>query len=230
MRLLIAMVLSLMLMTRPAYAIFGDGGAGYAQLPYIIKILAENIKRYQQLKMMIKTAKDHESYMRLINKGLENSIGLLETLPVKDEKLLADLKTFKQSYNSVLEVYGQIPKSKEAVAQLLHDQTVAESIKMINGFKEYSKEQEENSIKIAIQSRQASPKGAQRMQAETSAQILRSLSQLIRLNTQLLKLQSEALAIENKKAKDGVSEYQSISNDFSSGFKKLNLNIDLHRY
>lgn len=224
------MILSLMLVSSPVYSIFGDGGAGYAQLPYIIKILTENIKRYQQLRMMINNAKDHKNYLKLINSGLENSIGLLQTLPIKDEGLLAELKTFKQSYKSILKVYGQIPKSKESVLQLLHDQTVAESVKMISGFKDYSKKQEENSIKIAIQSRQASPKGAQRMQAETSAQILRSLSQLIRLNTQLLKLQSEALAIENKKGKDGVNEYQKISTDFARGFQNLNLDMSLHKY
>ena len=116
-------VLSLILVTSPAYSIFGDGGAGYSQLPYIIKILTENIKRYQQLKMMINNAKDHKNYLKLINSGLENSIGLLQTLPVKDEELLAELKTFKQSYNSILKFYGQIPKSKESVLQLLHDQT-----------------------------------------------------------------------------------------------------------
>lgn len=214
----------------PSFSIIGDGGAGWAQIPYFIRLISEQVKRYKQLKMMISTVKDQENYLKLINAGLENSIGLLNSLPVKDEKLLADLKSFQQSYDSVTKVYGQIPKSKEAVLHLLHDQTVAESIKMVNGFKRYSLEQEENSMKIAIQSRQASPKGAQRMQAETSAQILRSLSQLIRLNTQLLKLQSESLAMENKQDKDSIHEYQKLSKNFNSGFNNLNLDMTLQRY
>lgn len=179
---------------------------------------------------MIDQAKGQEQYLRLIHSGLENSIGLLNSLPVKDERVLAELKSFKQSYEAILDVYGKIPKSKEAALHLLHDQTVAESIRMANSFKSYSEKQEENSIKIAIQSREASPKGAARMQAEASAQILNSLSQLIRLNTQMLKLQSEQLALQNKLGKDNVAGYQRINNDLGSGFKNFKPEMNLARF
>ena len=59
------------------------------------------------------------------------------------------------------------------------------------------------------------------MQAETSAEILRSLSQLIRLNTQMLKLQSEQIAMTNKSAKDGVVGFQKINQDIGAGFSKF---------
>ena len=213
-----------------APAIIGDGGAGWAQFPYIIKILAENIKRYQQLQMMIKQAKGHEEYLRLINSGLENSIGLLNSLPVRDEGLLAELRDFRSAYENVIDVYGQIPKSKEATLHLLHDQLTAESRRMANSFKKYAHEQEENSITLAVQSRQASPKGAERMQVEASARILRSLSQLIRLNTQILKLQSEQLAMRNKQGKENVASFQKFNRDLGSGFKQFKPEMNLTRF
>ena len=213
-----------------AFALLGDGGAGWAQIPYFVKILGENIKRYRQLKIMIGEAREHRQYLRVIHAGLENSIGLLDSLPIEDEKIMAELVTFKKSLDAVANVYGKIPKSKEALLHTLHDQTVAESLRMITSFKNFTRQQEENSMRISIQGRQASPKGAARMQVESSAQILKSLNQLIRLNTQMLKLQSESLAMNNKTDKDSVHRFQKIDQDLGKGFKNLKLNAKLFRY
>jgi hypothetical protein len=113
---------------------------------------------------------------------------------------------------------------------VIHDQTVAESLKMANEFKEYSTQQERNSEVIAVQARLASPKGAARMQAATSAEILRSLSQLLRLNTQLLKLQSEQLAMNNKKSKEGVANFQRVNGDLGRGFNNFKPDMNLTRF
>jgi len=213
-----------------AFAIIGDGGAGWAQIPYIIKILAENVKRYKQLRLMITQAKDHKQYLRLINSGLENSIGLINSLPIKDEKILAELRTFKKSYDTILDVYGKVPKSKEELLHTLHDQTVAESLRMVNSFKDFARKQDENSIMLNVQSRNASPKGAARMQVEASSNILRSLNQLIKVNGQMLKMQSEILAMTNKNGKDNVIRYQKIDQDLRKGFKNFNFDMKLATY
>jgi len=205
-------------------------GSGWAQVTYLIKILEENVRRYYQLKILIDTTKDQRDYLRFVNAGIDNSLGLLESLPVKDEKVLADIKNFKQAVNKIAELYGSIPKSKEEMMQRLHDQTVAESLRMVNTFKEYSQTQEENSIRIGVDSRTASPKGAMRMQAETSAQILRSLSQLIRLNTQMLKLQSEQFGMQNKLGKESVANFQKVNGDLGKSFNGLNPEMKLIKF
>ncbi|MGE3759120.1 MAG: hypothetical protein AB7H97_15260 [Pseudobdellovibrionaceae bacterium] len=210
-------------------AAFTDG-SGWVSVSYLIKILAENIKHYYQLKNLIETAKDQRDYLRFINAGIDNSMGLLESLPVKDEKILADLKNFKEAVNKISELYGTVPKSKEEAMQRLHDQTVAESLRMVNTFKEFSTTQEENSIRIGIDSRNASPKGAMRMQAETSAQILRSLSQLIRLNTQILKLQSEQFGMQNKMGKESVANFQRVNNDLGRSFNGMSPEMKLIKF
>ena len=183
---IVAMIIFTIFISNNSQAFLGDGGAGWANAVYLAKILEENYRRYQQLKMMIDQAKNQGEYLRLLNQGLENSIGL----PVKDERILDDLGSFQNALSTIEKIYGQIPKSAESATQILHDQTVAESLKMVNASKEYSKLQEENALKISIQTRQASPKGAARMTAETSAQILHTLNQILRINGQILKLQS----------------------------------------
>lgn len=196
----------------------------------LMQILQENIRHYYQLQQMIGQGREADQYLRFINAGIDNSMGLLQSLPIKDEKILADLHDFKFALNKVQGLYGQIPHSPEEALQGLHDQTVAESLRMANDFKEYSVNQEKNADVIAQSARDASPKGAARMQAETSAQILKSLSQLIRLNTQSLKLQSEQLALVNKGAKEGVANYQKVNRDLGSGFSNFKPNLKLVRF
>ncbi len=196
----------------------------------LLQILEENIRHYYQLQQMIQQGRDAGNYLRMINAGLDNSIGLLQSLPIKDEKVLADLRDFRATMGKVQGLYGAVPKSPEEALQTLHDQTVAESLKMANNFKDYSETQEKNSDVIAAQSRDASPKGAARMQAETSAQILKSLAQILRLNTQMLKLQSEQLAINNKASKEGVANFQRVSRDLGSGFSNFDPEMKLTRF
>ncbi len=212
----------------PSFSARADFWGG--DIPLLMQILAQNIKHYYQFQQMIGQAKSTEDYMRLINSGLDNSMGLLKTLPVKDEKILSDLQNFKETVGIIENIYGNIPRSKEQVLQQLNDQTVAESIRMVNSFKQYSQDQEENSVRIAIQSRQASPKGAVRMQAEISAQILGSISQLIRLNTQMLKMQSEQLAMQNKGSKNEVASYMKVNDGLSNGFKNFKLDMILGKF
>ena len=204
-----------------SHAFFGGAVGGMAQIPYLIKILTENYKRYQQLRLMINEAKNNKRYLELLNAGIENSIGLLNSMPIRDEELLSDLKSFQRSINTVTEIYGQIPKSKDAAMQLLHDQTVAESLRMVNDFKRFARAQEENSTLIAAQGRDASPKGAQRMAVESNALILKSMSQMMRLESQNLKLQSEILAMKNQKDKKAVSSFNKVEKSFGSAFKNF---------
>lgn len=221
------MVLSVIL-PLPSFAFFD--GSGWVQVTYLIKILEENYRRFYQLKQIIDLSRNQNDFLRQLNAGLDNSIGILDSMPIKDERVLAELRNFRQSVAKVTALYGAIPQSPEQALQLLHDQSVAESLKMANEFKDYSEVQERNSRIIASQARQASPKGAVRMQAETSAEILQSLSQLIRLNTQMLKLQSEQLALNNKSSKEGVANFQRVNRDLGTGFSRFKPQMNLVRF
>ena len=211
----------LLVLARPASAFLGDGGAGWAQIPYLTKILAENVKRYRQLKAIIETTKGREDYLRMVNAGLENSAGLLNSLPIEDRKILARLKDFREAFEAVQEIYGAVPESDDGGLQRLLDQSVAESFDMAARVTDYARTQEENAAKISIQSRDASPKGAARMNAEINAQILHTLNQLLRINGQMLKLQGEGLGLSNKRGKDSAEHFNHINDDISGELRSL---------
>lgn len=219
------MGLILVCLTSKAHADFWGG-----DLPLLAQILAEEIKSFEQLRMILETGNDQRDLLRALNDGIDNSIGLLGSLPIKDEKILSDLRSFRGAVDKVQSLYGEAPISPMQNVQILQDQTVAESLKMANDFKEYSTIQERNSDAIARDSRQASTKGAVRMQAETSAEILRTLSQLLRLNTQMLKLQSEQVAVQNKTSKDEVTSFQKVNRDIGSGFSNFKPDMSLNRF
>ena len=223
-KIIIAMVLPLFLITQPVHSFWGDGGAGWAQIPYLVKILAENYKRYQQLKHMMDQARRSDNYFRTINQGLDNVTGLLEGLPVQDQGVLRELRDFNRSLKTVADLYGQIPKSPEEALHQLHDKPVAESLQMVNSFKDFSVSQERNSDSLRVQSEVASPKGAARSAAVSNALILKSVNQLIRLQSQSLKLQSETLAMQNRQDKTSVSSYQEVDQSLGAAFKNFQRN------
>jgi hypothetical protein len=198
--------------------------------PYIVKQLYEAYKRYEQLQMMINQGRDGMDYLRFINSGLNDLSGLLSTLPIKDEKLLEELKSFQKATGKVIELYGMIPKSEEAAMQLLHDQTIAESFKMTNSAKEYADTQEANANQAFRMSGQMSPKGAVRLQAATNAQILHTMSQLLKVNGQLLKLQSEQFGVTNKREKDSVSHFNRINSDVKASLASFKGEMALPRF
>jgi hypothetical protein len=210
-----------LLTTQNALAAWGDGGAGWANYAYLIKIYAENVKRFYQLKQMIDQADRHDKYIRVLNEGINNATGLMNALPVKDENILAQLRDFETALRKVEEIYGLIPKSSDSEIHQLHDSTIAESFKLSNTVKEYASRQEMNATNIFIQSSSASPKGAERMNAQASAQILHSLNQLIKLNGQMLKLQSESFAFTNKEGKDSAEGFNKTRGDLERAMKKI---------
>lgn len=218
---IIVMILPFLLIAPPSHGFLGDGGAGWAQIPYLIKILTENYKRYQQLKLMMDQAKRSDNYFKTIHQGLENISGLMQSLPIKDHGVLRELKDFNKSIKAVANIYGQIPKSPEEALHKLHDQTVAESFRMVNSFKDFSKSQESNSDSLRIQSQSASPKGAARAIAVSNALILKSINQLIRLQSQSLKMQSEQLAMKNRQDKSSVASYQEVDRSLGLAFKNF---------
>lgn len=204
---------------KKSHALFGADAA--AMIPFLVKILAQAVKQYHQMKTLYENAKNHKEMFRSINDGLNAAIGLLESLPIEDENILGELKTFRRAMNEIEQIYGAIPKGKEELLMRLHDNTVAESIKISNSLKQYAKSQEKNSNRIARQAAHVSPKGAARVNVQTNAAILHTLNQLLRVNGQMLKLQSENLAMTNKTAKESNYHFSKVTKDLGSSFKSF---------
>lgn len=208
---------------------FSDG-SGWVQISYLIKLVEESIRRYYQLQQIIQTSRDAQEYMRAINRGLDDSVRLLEALPVKDEKILGQLKTFQKSTAEIEKIYGTIPRSPEEAMQKIHDLTVAESLKMATNANDYAEKQETNAAMIEARSWDMSPKGAMRMQAQVSSQILLTLNQILKMNSQLLKMQSAQFAGQNREEKQNVLRFQKTSREVAATSQSFSGNMALPRF
>ena len=208
--------LLLLFMPSPTQA-FTDG-SGWVQVTYLNKILMENHIRFKQLQSMIRNAKNEAQYLRMINDGVQGVTGLMQMLPIQDNRVLGEIRNFQEALHLVRDVYGIIPKSKDAPLHRLNDESVAESIKMANKSKSYARKQEENAVKVFHAGGKASPKGAVRMTAQANAQILHSLNQLIKINAQILQLVSTHVAYQNKGGKQSVKNFKKVGLDMKKGF------------
>jgi hypothetical protein len=219
----------LLMLLPTARAQFSDG-SGWANYVYLVKIYAENLRRFYQLKEMIEQAHRHDQYIRVLNEGLNNAVGLMSVFPLKDEKILGQIREFQGALNKIEEIYGIIPRSPEEALQKLHDLTIAESLKLSTASFGYAEKQEINAQQVFVQSMSASPKGAERMQAQTSAQILHSIGQLLKLNGQMLKMQSESFALTNKDEKDSSSNFNKTKKDLGKAMNELKPTYELPRF
>ena len=180
--------------------------------------------------MMIQYSKDAQAYAREINSGLEASIRLMESLPIKDEKILGQLRTFQRSLQEIEKIYGAIPKSPDQPFQQVNDMAVAESLKMVSNATDYAEKQEMNSARLEARSWDMSPKGAMRMQAQVSSQILLTLNQILRMNAQLLKMQSADLAAKNREEKQDVMKFQRFSKEVAITSKAFTGDLSLPKF
>lgn len=209
---------------------WGDGGAGWANYAYLLKIYHENLKRFIQLRDMVQQARSHDQYIRAINEGINNATGLAQVLPLKDDQVLSQLRKFQDALKKVEEIYGIIPKGSDSELHKLHDMSIAESLKLANTLQDYAEHQERNATKVFYQSASASPKGAERMNAQMSAQILHSVNQLIKVNGQMLKMQSESLAFSNKQDKDSTTGFNKTTNDLKGSMMKFKPKYSFPRF
>lgn len=180
--------------------------------------------------MMIQYSKDAQAYTREINSGLDASIRLMESLPIKDEKILGQLRTFQRSLQEIEKIYGAIPKSPDEPFQQVNDMAVAESLKMVSNATDYAEKQEMNSARLEARSWDMSPKGAMRMQAQVSSQILLTLNQILRMNAQLLKIQSADLAAKNREEKQDVMKFQRFSKEVAITSKAFTGDLSLPKF
>lgn len=202
---------------------------GGVEIPYLIEILSENIKRYEQLREVIQQGRDSEQLLRVLNEGIDNSTGLLSMLSIEEENL-PQLNQLRDARDKVRNLYGTIPKGEESSLFRLHDESASEGFKMASASKGYAGRQEQNATKVFKQAANASPRGAQRMTAQMSAQLLHALNQLIRINSQILKLQSERLAVKTKHGKDSARHFNRLNRDIEQTFKRYKIHNRFPRF
>ena len=171
-------------------------------LIYLAQILQQAIYQVQQLKSILGTGQDSLNFMKDINRGLIDAMRLRDSInrTLKGGNL-SDVKDLVQLAKELERVYGKIPMTSEASAQIMHDTTVAESIQLHNDAFRYAEDIDPEAERMKEYAQIASPQGAAKASLQAQGVQIHVLNQILRTNAALLKVQSENLAMQNRKSK-----------------------------
>lgn len=201
---------------RPAKAsMFGEETA------VLIEILANAIKQLTELKAIVDNGKDTLTFMKDINRGINDSLNLVRTVyPNIDPGLYKDWQNVDDGLKKLQTIYGIVTNSPDARIYQDTDTQVAEAVSLNNDIYKYTKNIDELSEVIKDFSHDVSPGGAQKLTAQTLGVMLQVMNQTLRTQATGLKLQAQSMAVQNKKEKDATKEYLSTANTLKTAMQK----------
>lgn len=174
----------------------------------LTQILANAIQQLAQLRQMLQTGNDTLGLLRDVNRGINDSLRMAETLGLRiDPGLYRDLQEIDAAVGSIEQLFGRAVDSPIATIQRNTDQTVAEAITFNNELNEYTRRLDQIGEEIKSYSHAVSPGGAAKLTAQSLGVLIHVMNQQIRASGQGLKLQAQALALQNKHDKDKTEQY-----------------------
>jgi hypothetical protein len=177
-------------------------------IPILIQILANSLKQLIELKQMVDNGHDTLSLLRDINRGINDSMAIVDSLsPYMDPGLYKDLKKAQDVSRQLQDVYGIVVDSPEARVQTDTDEVVSEGIAMNNSLFDYATELDKVGEEIKQYSHEVSPGGAQKLTAQSLGVLVHIMNQQLRATATGLKLQAQALAVQNRKEKTETAQY-----------------------
>lgn len=202
-----------------------------ADIPILMQILAQAIQQLVQLKALLQTGNDSLDLLRDINRGINDSLHMAETLGLRiDPSLYRDLRKVDDATQALEKIYGLVVESKEATVQRNTDQTVAEAITFNNELNDYAGRLDQIGEEIKRFSHAVSPGGAAKLTAESMGVMVHVLNQQLRATGQGLKLQAQSLAIQNKKEKGATEQYLKEGNLLKQKMVSMEANFQVPRF
>ncbi len=202
-----------------------------ADIPILLEILANSLQQLIQLKAMLQNGSDTLDLMKDINRGINDSLGIAETLGLRiDPGIYRDLKNVNQATQSLEKIYGLVTDSKLATVQRNTDQTVAEAITFNNELNDYAFKLDRIGEEIKRFSHAVSPGGAAKLTAESLGVVIHVMNQQMRAQGQALKLQAQAMAVQNKKDKDQTDQYLREGQNLKNKMITLNPEFKVMRF
>lgn len=197
----------------------------------LTQILANAVQQLAQLKQIMDSGKDNLQLVRDINKGINDSLGLIRTIfPNSDPGLYKDWQTVQDAVNKVEMIYGIASPSLNQRVYRDTDQSIAEAVKLNNSMYDYSKQIDEIGEAVKQASHDVSPGGAQKLTAQTLGVMLHVMNQSLRAQATGLKLQAQAMAVQNKKEKDSTRDYLASSETLKLAMKNEKANFKVPRF
>lgn len=179
-----------------------------ADAAILAQILSNAIQQLAQLRQMLQTGNDTLGLLQDINRGINDSLRMAETLGLRvDPGLYRELRQIDAAVNSIESLFGKAVDSRLATVQRNTDQTVAEAITFNNELNDYAQRLDRIGEEIKTFSHAVSPGGAAKLTAESMGVMIHVMNQQIRATGQGLKLQAQALALQNKQEKDKTEQY-----------------------
>ena len=202
-----------------------------ADIPILLEILANSLQQLIQLKAMLENGTDTLDLLRDINRGINDSLGIAETLGLRiDPGIYRDLKNVPLAAQNLEKIYGIVTDSKVATVQRNTDQTVAEAISFNNELNDYAFKLDRIGEEIKRYSHAVSPGGAAKLTAESLGVVIHVMNQQMRAQGQALKLQAQAMAVQNKKDKDQTDQYLREGQNLKNKMIALNPEFKVMRF
>ena len=200
-------------------------------LVYLAQILANTIKQLIELKNLVDNGRDQLDLMREINRGINDSLKLAQTInPNIDPGLYKDWQNVGDALQKLQAIYGIVTDSTEAKVYRDTDQQVAEAVSLNNDIYKYTSSIDDLGEAIKDYSHDVSPGGAQKLTAQTLGVMLQVMNQSLRTQATGLKLQAQTMALENKKEKDSTKQYLETANTLRVAMKKEKIQFSAPRF
>jgi len=188
----------------------------------LTQILANAIQQLLQLRQLLSTGQDTLSLMQDVNRGLNEALGLVKSVgAARDPGLYRELLRAQDALRYVKNVYGNSVDSSELKVQQDADQTAAEAISLNNSIYGYAREIDQIGEEIKRNSNVASPKGAQKLTAQSLGVMLHVMNQSLRAQATALKLQAQSMAIQNRKDKVYSDQVRSTSDKLNAAMTSM---------
>lgn len=202
-----------------------------ADAAILAQILSNAIQQLAQLRQMLQTGNDTLGLLQDINRGINDSLRMAETLGLRvDPGLYRELRQIDAAVSSVESLFGKAVDSRLATVQRNTDQTVAEAITFNNELNDYAQRLDRIGEEIKNFSHAVSPGGAAKLTAESMGVMIHVMNQQIRASGQGLKLQAQALALQNKQEKDKTEQYLKEGEKLKNKMQSLDAKFEAPRF
>lgn len=210
---------------RPAKAdLFGGDVA------VLVQILANAIQQLLQLREIVATGDSTLGLMQDINNGIHVALGRLRTMGVNvDPGIYGKLRNVNSATRLVEDLFGRPVRSEEQEVQRNADRVVAEALSQNAKAFKYANDLDAVGKRIQTQSQMTSPKGSQRLTAQSLGVVVHVLGESLRAQATSLKLQAQSMAIQNRKDKQFAESVRKTSKDFRQSHQHLPTQFALPR-
>ncbi len=197
----------------------------------LTQILVQAIKQLYELQQIVQNGQDTLNLMRDINRGINDSLRIVESLGVNiDPGLYKELRNVQELVKHLEGVYGNVVDSPDRGPQEDTDRVVAEAISLNNTLYDYAKDLDKVGERIKLYSHEVSPGGAQKLTAQSLGVMVHVMNQQLRATATGLKIQAQNLAMQNKKEKQQTEAYLGQADMLKNAMKKKEVKFEFPRF